>query len=67
MEKIFPPASTAKNSSDRGCRFTYRYGSLTISALPKEKSLGDFQEALKAHFDPKLLVITEHFQYCQRS
>ena len=41
--------------------------SLTSPALPKEKSLGDLQEALKAHFNPKQLVIAEHFWLCQRS
>ena len=35
--------------------------SLTSPILPKEKSLDDLQEALKAYFDPKPLVIAEHF------
>ena len=41
--------------------------SLTSPALPKKKSLDDLQEALKAHFDPKPLVIAECFRFYQRS
>ena len=41
--------------------------SLMSPALPKEKSLDDLQEALKAHFDPKPLVIAERFRFYQRS
>ena len=41
--------------------------SLTSPALPKEKSLDDLQKALKAHFDPKPLVIAERFRFYRRS
>ena len=40
---------------------------LVALQLPKEKSFAHLKEILKAHFEPKLLVIVEIFRFHQRS
>ena len=39
---------------------------LVAPQLLKEKSFAQLKEILKAHFEPKLLVITERFRFHQR-
>ena len=49
---------------------TKNYGiikSLVAPALPKEKSYAELEAKLKAHFQPKPLVIAERFRFYQRT